>query len=150
MLLLNLLTTTQKLWFFFNVFETVTPCAFFFFPKQRILHYYRENTYLFPRLKSISHVFMLRKKSACFILPERITKERESKYQRFYCPIIEIPHRCNTGHENNIWISGSSTISFSYWMIFNLFWITILHFSKIICEKDHSLLLGTVSWSYWW
>lgn len=91
MLLLNLLTTTQKLWFFFNVFETVTPCAFFFFPKQRILHYYRENTYLFPRLKSISHVFMLRKKSACFILPERITKERESKYQRFYCPIIEIP-----------------------------------------------------------
>lgn len=134
------------------MFETATPPCLFFPPKQRILCYYRENTYLFSRLKQISHVFMLTKKSACFILPERITKYRESKYQRFYCPILEISTDRLQGMKI---IRGFQAAALS---IFHIRWSSIyfglpaFHFTvRFLCEKDHSLLsLGTVSWSYWW
>lgn len=150
MLLLNLLTTTQKLWFFFNVFETVTPCAFFFFSQAKNSSLLQGKHISISQIKiNITCIYVEEKK--CLLYTTRKNHKREGiQISEILLSHNRNSHRCNTGHENNIWISGSSTISFSYWMIFNLFWITILHFSKIICEKDHSLLLGTVSWSYWW
>lgn len=44
-------------------------------------------------------------------------------------------------HENNKQISDFSIINPRDLLILTVFWFTTLHFSKLICKKDHSLLL---------